>query len=233
MSIVWVVVSLLCLELGATPPVTELSLPEPPLEHGVYALVVGVSGYSPDSLAKAAPSAARFAGALRRTYPSAHITILGDFEGADGPPTQGEVRTYLNSVVPELPRGSVFVFYFAGHGVRRGYSSGAAGSFLRLVANSGPDDYFGSSIPVNEVLDVIAHTPRVNAMVMLDCCYSGPSSVIEKERVSKGLDARAFVLALRVAGSTPLVSTKAIVWRIGGSRRLPSSAQCWWRSPGH
>lgn len=166
-----------------------------PLERGVYALVVGQSAYEQDTLDRAGQAADRFAAALARTYPSVHLKRLGDSAGTHGPADQAAVRTYLNAVVPELPAGSVFVFYFAGHGVRPRYSNGRVGDLFLRLRGSGPRDFFGQAITVNEVLSVVAQTPRVNAMILLDCCYAGSSSVTEKQRLSKGLDARAFVLA--------------------------------------
>ena len=137
----------------------------------IYVLVIGVSEYGLDPLPHAQEKARLFAEQARTTFRVEPEVLLN--RKAD----LNTIKDRLDTVVAHLPPNSLFIFYFAGHGAKSPLSTvadevQAAKVYLRLFGSS-PATYRGYSIEADDILRTVTSTPLLNALVFVDCCYSG------------------------------------------------------------
>ena len=137
-----------------------------------WALVVGVSGYSPEvgPLSYAADDARAFASVLKGdlALEPDHIRLLAD-KGPEASPTSANILAALDAILkdPRLDRANLFVFYFNGHGVAT-----PKGDFL-LPVDATPDRLEELGIPVREVIARIAKAGLKNVLFLTDACRAG------------------------------------------------------------
>src|SRR5262245_18426495 len=148
------------------------------------ALVVGVSRYAPpvpDLLDGAGqPIPARDAAAVAAVLASRfgfEVTLL-----ADGPPSPGPARVTGAALRAALRRleaageGQALVFYFAGHGARRGPRG-------YLVPADGRPSAPRTLLDLAEASALLRAAGAHHTLVALDCCFSGvalePNSGVE------------------------------------------------------
>lgn len=143
----------------------------------VIAYTIGVTSYADDSKLLGCDDNARLiADRIRQSFPGADVTEL--ISGADDPPTADRVRRLLHLDVPEIPKHSVLILYFAGHGIRVGDPQRVGRTELGIVLEGGSprseDPDLANLVLYSEIVSALSRTRMANFMVYLDCCFSGP-----------------------------------------------------------
>ena len=160
----------------------------------VYALVIGIGKYEDAPLQHSVPDAKRFAKAIRGAYPGSKVE-----EFYDGTADLAAIRQALFTTIPSLPKQSVIIIYFSGHGHRLEHPSEHAKAELFLLLSGAQwNDYMGNSVRGAELLDSIYMTQQCTAMVFLDCCFAGAVQANDLRFPDDALDrvgVRAFVFA--------------------------------------
>ena len=146
--------------------------PDPPT---IYALIVGVTDYGGlANLTHAAPNAIKVAGRIESVFGIKPDLLL------DSNATKEAIEERLEKTVEHLPPNSLFIFYFAGHGIKNDIGSGPGGVesyrlFMRLKGSTS-ENYVGSSIKSDVILSILRAKHRLNSLIFLDCCYSGAAT---------------------------------------------------------
>lgn len=221
------------------------------VEPGVYAIVVGCSYQSelatqedptdPNILLQACESANSFAAALASTYgPSLHLALLTDAPELQVdpelrpcvlPPQLPVLSRLLNDCLPNVPEGSLVIFYFAGHGLRPAINryESAEGELILLLQGSKGVAHRGCAISVWHVLEAMSRCHRSVNMVLLDCCHSGPSQSDRKLPWLDRLRHRGFMFGATTCSESTFCGTltKAFISSLptpqgGNGCRMPS-----------
>jgi hypothetical protein len=154
----------------------------------IYAIVIGVTGYSDGSLKHAAVDAAKFSAHIKKIFPGARVDDLIETDAHQGP-----VREALHGL-SSLPADSFVIFYFVGHGVREITGVSRRENLYLLFKDATLTRFVGDSINAEEIIKAIDNAPRIKAMVLLDACFSGvPLSVPLDDWKKTGK--RAFMIA--------------------------------------
>jgi hypothetical protein len=146
---------------------------------------------------------------------------MGKAATADG------LRTLLGNEVSNLPRYSVFIFYFAGHGTRQIVANPRTFLMLDEGGQAGDKLMPTNSVPLAEVFEAATQIKMGTVMVFLDCCHAAlePNPFMDPDAIFGKGSVKVFVLgACSADGETVCgVFTSAL---IGAWRSAPRSA-CW------
>jgi hypothetical protein len=131
-----------------------------------YALIIGVGGDLPHTVADAEALAAVLRDEEHAGYPGGQIKLLTEKEA-----TKGNILAAIDDLhgqVEQKSRGKATVMvYFSGHG-------GTLEDQYFLVPNDfDPDDLPGSSIDAADFSQRIDAIPAQKTIVLLDCCHAG------------------------------------------------------------
>jgi hypothetical protein len=138
-----------------------------------------------------------FLNAFRRKAPA-----LASAEILRGPDvTRDKVLNKLREGLSSLPPGSIFVFYYAGHGIRPANpnnSTGTHGSTYLAMRGCELGEHtptFNNMVMLEEIMDLQSTYENVYFMGYIDACFSGNSPLgADQSFWSHSLGARGFVL---------------------------------------
>lgn len=140
-------------------------------EPGIYCFIVGVSNVRPWPLKGADELADRFELKIRRIFPEAKVEKLTSL-GLEKP-TWEALDRIMHDIIPQLPRYSSIIFYFAGHGERDTRNPEYDGDLHLLLEGASLTEHHRKSLRVAELYDAVARTRMINGLFFFDCCYSG------------------------------------------------------------
>jgi len=121
----------------------------------------------------------------------ASITVL---KGAQV--TRENVLTKMQSILKQMPRGSIFVFYYGGHGVPSGKTVNY-GTYLAMEnCEIDPDKTptYANMLLLSEIVALQAQYEKVYFTGFVDSCFAGDSSLNAEAFSSSALGPRAFLL---------------------------------------
>jgi tetratricopeptide (TPR) repeat protein len=133
------------------------------------ALIIGVNNYEKgyQQLRFAASDAKRLAKALQHLGYS--VTLFAA-DGGGGVVSYDAVSQMLSSLTTSLRPADTFVFYFAGHGSRRG------GEDYLLLSDSDPDRFSDTALALSRLADEIKRCKATKRIVIMDACRSTSGS---------------------------------------------------------
>lgn len=193
-AIVWV---LLCLGMrlgwAETPPIPTPSW----TPATTYAVIVGVLHWQ-DKQMTTYPTANRQDEELYRTFlargvPADHMKLLLDEQA-----TLANIRSAITAVASRAPQGSTFVFYYAGHGFKRGVGDTYFANYdLR------GDRTTQTGLNLKEISQILtAHFKGQYVWLMADCCYSGSLKQVVEAVSRNGASAMSLTSADDIDTST-------------------------------
>lgn len=151
--------------------------PDTALERERWAVLIGVDAYAHERVPDLR-YAVRDVETIRRTLID-HAGFRDDrvITLTDGEATTERVRSLLGT---ELPRQAgpedMVMIYFSGHGAAEpeleGHSVDGTEKYL-MLANSNPDDLYGTALPMSELARIFGRIQSDKLMFVMDACYSG------------------------------------------------------------
>lgn len=160
---------------------------QPGKTHAVIAGVLEWQGGGLASFSKSGRKDAELARVLTdRGVPQANVRLL-----LDGAATKKGITASLREAFRKAGPGDTLIFYYAGHGVRKGASL----FFANADIDSSTDELTRSTgLSLDALAELFARECRAGTVILMaDCCYSGGLTVIRDRLTRKG--SAAIVLA--------------------------------------
>lgn len=162
-----------------------------------YAVVVGVLHWQ-DKKMTTYPTANRQDEELYRTFlargvPADHMQLLLDDQA-----TLANIRSAITDVASRAPKGSTFVFYYAGHGFKRAADDTYFANY-DLQGDRTPE----TGLNLKEIAGLLnANFKGQYVWLMADCCYSGSLKTVAEAVARNGRSAVVLTSADETSTST-------------------------------
>lgn len=137
-----------------------------PLFTQGHAIIIGVGGDLPDTVADAEGLAGLLRDPQRCAYPSEQVHLLTGAEAG-----RAQIVARLEALAQVATSASTLIFYFSGHGYQAQTAIGRA-HFL-LPFGYALSELLQTAISGQEFADRLSAIPAQKKLILLDCCHAG------------------------------------------------------------